>query len=95
MTGDIIDAFALVRHAFRAANLQPPTAIHLASHDEGMRFLRAVAQKNLMLRPGDPLMGKPIEMADGSVFMEAEVLGMKVRWPANKWAMPDGTWRHI
>ena len=89
---DILDAFARVRLAFVAANLNPPAAIHLPTHEDGMRLLSVVAQQPFLFV--DPSrMGMPVETADGSVFMECELMGTKVRWPANRRAMPDGSWR--
>jgi hypothetical protein len=92
---DIFDAFAHIRRAFVAANLNPPAAINLATHDDGMRLLGAAAQSSLAVYPGDPRLGTPIELADGSVFMECELFGMKVRWPANRRATPDGSWSFV
>lgn len=89
---DIFDAFARVRVAFKAANLNPPAAIHLPTREDGMRLLSVVAQQPFLVATPSRL-GKPVELADGSVFMECELMGMKVRWPANRRAMPDGSWR--
>ena len=94
MSDDIIDALAQIRIAFKKAMLEPPTTLLLASHDEGMRFLSAIRQTNVWVyQIGDPNLSKPIEMADGSVWMEAQVMGFIIRWPANLIATQDGTWR--
>jgi hypothetical protein len=34
-------------------------------------------------------------MANGSAYMQLEVMGMKVRWPANRLATPDGRWSYV
>ena len=92
---DILDAIATTRHAFMAANLAAPTAILLGSHEEGMRFLSAVRQEERWIAvAGDPSLGRVVEMADGSAWMEVKVMGIAIRWPANRVAMPDGTWRY-
>lgn len=95
MSNDILDGFANVRRAFLAANLNPPASINLETHDDGMRMLSELAQTNLLLTAGSDLLGKPVEMADGSVFMECQVMGMKIRWPADRYAMPDGSWKFV
>ena len=95
MDMDILDAIATIRHAFMATNLEAPTVILLGSHDEGMRFLSAVRQEARWLAVvGDPSLGHVVEMADGSAWMEVKVMDIAIRWPANRVAMRDGTWRH-
>jgi hypothetical protein len=95
MSDDIIDAIARFRVAFLREDFKPPVAIMLASHDEGMRLISylngPLAKHTYVL--GDRTLGRPVEMADGSVVMEIEIMGMKVRWPANKYALPDGSWK--
>lgn len=92
---DILDGIARIRVAFLAANLNPPTTILLESHEEGVRFLSAVRQTTQWSAViGSPDLGLPVEMADGSVWMEVEVMGIKVRWPANRIATPDGSWSY-
>lgn len=93
---DIFDGLATVRVAFLREHLEPPTVMLLESHDEGMRFLSAVRQTtHWMAMVGDPSLGMPIEMADGSAWMELKVMDFKIRWPANKVAMPDGSWSYV
>ena len=92
---DIMDALATVRVAFKRANLEPPTVLLLGSNDEGYRFLSAIRQSGCWVAVvGSGALGHVIEMADGSMWMELEVMGMKVRWPANRIAMPDGRWSY-
>lgn len=95
MGEDILDNFARLRIAFQAANMEPPASINLASHDEGMRFLSAIARTNFSYQVGSELLGKPLRMADGSTVMEMQLMGIKVRWPADRIAMPDGSWSWV
>lgn len=91
---NILDALYTVRAAFLRANLSPPDAIILASHEDGMRFLAAVKQGNIIYHDSLSPYGKPIEHPDGSVWMEVEAVGMKIRWPANRRAMETGGYRY-
>ena len=89
---DILNGIARIRIAFQAVNLKPPTTILLESHDEGMRFLSEIRQTNQWIAViGSQDLGKPIEMADGSTWMEVQVMGIAVRWPANRIETPDGS----
>lgn len=93
---DFLDSIALLRVAFQREHLKPPTTILLESHDEGMRFLQSVRQtRHWVYVVGSPELGKPIEMADGTIWMQVELMGIKVRWPANQKAMPDGSWLYV
>ena len=95
MMADIFDSLARVRMAFLQANLEPPSVMLLQSHEEGMRFLSAVRQSgNWTAMVGSPDLGRVTEMADGSAWMEVQVMGIKVRWPANRTATPDGSWSY-
>lgn len=95
MDSDILDGIASIRVAFLAANINPPTTILLKSHEEGMRFLSAVRQTSQWVAViGSPDLGRPVEMADGSAWMEVTVMGIAVRWPANRTATPDGSWSY-
>jgi hypothetical protein len=92
---DILDAIATTRRAFKSANLEAPTAIFLGSHEEGMRFLSAVRQESQWIAVcGDPSLGHAVELADGSVCMEIKVMDVAIRWPANRYANSDGSWRY-
>ncbi len=90
MTGeDILDALYQIRISFQKCNLEPPSAIVLSSHDDGTRFLAAMNGANLLLTfPNDAI--KPVEHPDGSVWMEATFAGMKIIWPANRYATQSG-----
>lgn len=90
---DIMDGIAKIRIAFLELNMEPPTAIHLKSHDEGFKFLSEVRLQNQWVATvGDGSLGQPKRYADGTMYMEVEVMGIKVRWPANRYAKPDGSY---
>lgn len=90
---DILDGLAQVRATFLRANLKPPTVMLLESHEEGMRFLSTIRQSHHWLAVvGSPELGRVVEMADGSAWMECKVMNIAVRWPANRTARPDGGW---
>lgn len=91
MADDIIDAIAKVSLSFRGAGLKPPAAILLADHREGIKLIMSLHQRaSLTVERGADRIGKPIEAPDGSVWMEIEIYGLKVRWPAERIAYPDG-----
>ena len=90
---DIMDGLANIRHSFLASGIEPPTTILLGTHEEGMKFLSGIRQSGILQSTlGSPQLGKPIEMADGSVWMEVKAMDIAVRWPANRHATPDGSW---
>lgn len=92
---DILDGLAQVRLTFMREQLKPPTVMLLESHEEGMRFLSNIRQSsNWSAWLGSPELGNLIEMADGSAWMECKVMGIDVRWPANRIATPDGKWSY-
>lgn len=88
---DLIDVLARIAHDFRSLGLEAPDAILLKDHEQGMRLLHALHQMEHIIAPmGSERGGKVIEHPDGSVWMQAEVYGMKVRWPAMRMAKPGG-----
>jgi len=88
---DLIDNIARISHSFRELNLEPPAAIILADHEQGMRLLGLLHQMKYMVPTvGTERLGKPIEHPDGSVYMGVEIYGMKVQWPAVRMALPNG-----
>jgi hypothetical protein len=92
---DVIDGLAQVRHSFLSAGLKPPTVILLDNHEDGIRFLSAIRQSDTWTAVvGSSQLGSPVEMADGSIWMECKVMGIAVRWPANRYAAPDGSWSY-
>lgn len=88
-SGDILDALHQIRVSFEAANLSSPAAIVLSSHEDGMRFLSAIAAANLLYTVPSRHY-KPVEHPDGSIWMEAEFAGMRIHWPANRYATQAG-----
>ncbi len=98
---DIMDAIAAFRVAFRANNLEAPATILLASHEEGDLFLSAVRQDDsiayshlVQAATQGASQEEFLQMADGSVYAQVQILGMRVRWPANRVATPDGSWSY-
>ncbi len=76
-------------HGFAAQGFEAPEALILKSHKDGMWLLRSILKtKHFRYVPGG--YGKPVEHPDGSVWMEIEVQGLKVRWPALKYAQESG-----
>lgn len=86
---DLYDVFLNLRREFYSVDLKAPAAIVLESRDEGMKVLALISQKQFqILEPGG--YGVPVEHPDGSVWMEVQVCGIAVRWPAVKYAKEDG-----
>ena len=93
---DIMDSLALIRVSFLKNRLRPPTTLLLESHEEGMRFLSSIRQQALWTAiAGSGELGEPVETADGSVWMQVTVMGIHVRWPANRLAARDGSWSYV
>lgn len=93
---DILDNLARVRTAFLACDMRPPTVLQLETHEEGVRFLRELRRQDAWTAVvGSGALGSVVECADGSAYMQVEVMGMKVRWPANRIATPDGSWSYV
>ena len=93
---DVLDGLAQVRTTFMRARLKPPTVMLLESHEEGMRFLNEIRQSAYWTAmAGSPDLGRLVEMADGSAWMECKVMDLAVRWPANMVATPDGHWSYV
>ena len=89
-THDFFDSLYMVRTRFMAAGLNPPEAIVLKSHDDGMRFLSAIRDYPGMIYSMPHPAYSPIEHPDGSIWMQAEFAGMKIHWPANRIATKAG-----
>lgn len=88
---DFVEAVGRCVHTFKAAGFDAPDCIILKSHEQGIRMLCELRdQKQMIYHAGDPRMGKIIEHPDGSCWMEAEVYGVKIRWPAVKMALQKG-----
>ena len=90
MSEDFFDSLHTIRATFMRAGLEPPQAIILASHEEGMRFLSAIRDSGMMVYKMPDAAYKPVEHPDGSMWMQAEFAGMKIHWPANRYATQAG-----
>jgi hypothetical protein len=91
----IIEAFYQTRRAFLAAGLQPPEAIHLKDAREAALFERRVRSE---MEPAAAIADRRQETVvtiGGEEFWQAELLGIKVRWPARRYALPGGGWTHV
>lgn len=87
---DILDAVAKVRVAFMNAGMEPPEAVELKTHADGLRFLSAVRQQKYWTAvAGGPSMGVAVKIGD-THWMQVEVFNMKIRWPAKFIDSPFG-----
>jgi len=80
---DILDVLVRARLGFIHCGLKPPSVILLQSNKEGMHLLSVVEKRSFSSFPAGKY-GRPIEHPDGTVWMEIEVMSMKLRWPAEK-----------
>ncbi len=87
---DVLDMLYSVRMAFRRADMEVPAAIVLASHEDGMRLLAAIDATGAMIYTVPGATAKPVEHPDGSIWMEVQFAGMKIHWPANRFAIQAG-----
>lgn len=91
-SADIVEIIAGLSRSFMRIGLRPPTTIVLASREEGLRLLGEIQQ----LVPftyragGDNAHARPVLGPNDEPFMECEVMGMKVQWPAVKMILPGG-----
>ena len=89
---DILDALAELRVAFMGEQLDPPDRIILPRGEEGFRLISVLRQSPCWeMVAGDPRLGKPVEFPEGSgvFYMELELVGIKVCWPARRYMGPD------
>lgn len=90
---DIISCISRLRAEFKRAGMEVPSSINLKSHEEGQRLLFSIAQVPLIVMNGNDI--RIVEMADGSMYREIKVMDIAIRWPANKIATADGSWRFV
>jgi hypothetical protein len=93
---DIITVVAELTIGFEALNLPRPEAIVLKTHEDGMSVLCAVMARSepyMLYSPGKEPGIRPVEGENGVTYMEIEVYGMKIRWPAKRFAIESGGWR--
>lgn len=74
--------------AFKECGLQPPSAIFLSNHADGLRILSDLPVSQMYATDPDRL--APVKMPDGSTWDLLEIGGVKVCWPMSKYARPDG-----
>ncbi len=86
--GDLLDAIAQFRVAFKRIGIEPPDLMVFESRTKAIRFLHHVTQRDVIyfnLRPEK----EPIKVGD-EWWHEAEVVGMRFRWPARPVSLPNG-----
>ena len=78
----ILGAIEALSHAFRSATLQPPAKLTLTDAEQGQQLVLAIKQQlgGSVRLPDDAVL--PTIDLDGSTWMEAQVRGIVVRWPA-------------
>jgi hypothetical protein len=86
-----MEALYAMRVAFKKCNLEPPAVIILKNQEEGMRLLMSIRQLGCWIYDlSTNTAGTPVEHPDGTVYMSIEVMGMNIRWPANRLATENG-----
>lgn len=93
--GDIMEMIHDIRHALLKYGMEPPEVIILKNHDQGMRLLCGISQMNYLTYGPGQTYGNPIEHPDGSVYMEMQIMGVKIRWPANRIALESGDFKWV
>lgn len=95
MSKDILDGMARIRKEFQDIGLEPPSAILLKSHDEGLRVLDAIRQSSTWSAVvGSAGLGLPVKMADGSVWMEIKIMDISVLWPERTYGLLGDSGRY-
>lgn len=82
---EILDAVLRLQRAFKMHDMDAPEVLILKTREAGLRLEHFLASKNVVDMPQER--AKPVEHPDGSVYMEMEIAGMKVRYPANRVAI--------
>lgn len=85
----MIDAIYHLGRVFRENGLEEPEAIHLSNSEQGHRFMYYITKNTLSLDPCWEPRGKHVIFA-GEDWLEIEVTGLKVRWPAQFYMKPSG-----
>ena len=83
----IINALMHLRYALEAAGCEPPASVNLTRPQDGMYLKYAVSQAAQLWHYCGP--GRTVAV-DGEIWSEAELCGIKVRWPVRVYAMGDG-----
>ena len=90
-----IEGILRLRSAFIAAGMEPPAAVFLSTNEAGNRFMAEAERTKFIIR--GPIQNRhevAVTMADGSIAMEIDVAGIKVRWPADRRVRHNGAWRY-
>ena len=86
----ILEAIQVLSYNFTSTSMQPPATLTLAHAEQGQQMMlavRAVLGRAVRL-PDDAVL--PTVDPDGSVWIEMQVRGIVVRWPATKTMAADG-----
>jgi hypothetical protein len=86
MADVIFDALYRLSAAFQQEGFDRPEAILLPTNEQGMRFISWLHHHH-----GDVIHPpRPWSDDDDKVWMEVELFGLKIRWPAREYIYPDG-----
>ena len=79
-----LEAVEALSSAFQSAAVQPPAMLTLADAEQGRQLVQAIKQQlgRAVCLPDDAVL--PVTDSDGSTWMEAQVRGIVVRWPATR-----------
>ena len=78
----ILEAIEVLSRNFTSVSMQPPAKLTLADAEQGQQLMLAIKQQlgQAVRLPDDAVL--PTTDPDGSAWMEAQVRGIVVRWPA-------------
>lgn len=83
---DFLDALYRMVHEFRKHGFEPPKIIVLKTHEDGMRLLHAISQQDCMVfqnpAPGRSSYGQPITDGNGETWIDLELIGVFIQFPA-------------
>lgn len=89
MAKTVLDAVREANRIFRSIDADPIEAI-IVSRNTGIRLMADVREQDHIILPPAERLQRVVEHPDGSVWQEANCIGVKVRWPANKLATKNG-----
>ena len=80
----ILEAIEVLSHAFRSAAVLPLPRLSMADPEQGRQLVQAIKQQlgRAVCLPDDAVL--PVTDSDGSTWLEAQVRGIVVRWPATR-----------
>ncbi len=86
---DIGNGILTLKRAFARAMMPGAVTIYVHNPEAGHRLMALL--KEHTVNPGVmSVAGKPVEGYDGRAYMEAELAGTKIRWPAQFYAEHGG-----